>query len=317
MTFYTRLNTAQIAAILAPYGIANIDSYQLLSGGSENSNYQVKTQSGDYVLTVCEQKSQQKSQQLVSLLDYLQANNFASSRAIKTSDGQSISLWENKAVILKEFIEGDILEDFSDSLLTYLGVELAALHSLPAPDYLPKDVSYGMHRFDEVKVYAGESEFYLWLLQTRQYIEKHVTDSLPKSLIHSDIFTNNVIVSKDGQRATIMDFEEASDYYRIFDIGMMLVGCCCTRGQLSLSKAASLLAGYRQHIQLQDSEIKALQAFSAYGAAATAFWRHQNFNYLNPDPQMQDHYLAMRDLADQVMSIPAATFIQSLGLDTA
>ncbi|EPJ49340.1 MAG: hypothetical protein OFPI_25130 [Osedax symbiont Rs2] len=317
MTVYTKLNAAQIAAVLVPYGIADIDSYQLLSGGSENSNYQVKTLSGEYVLTVCEQKSQRKSQELVSLLDYLQANNFASSRAIKTSDGQLISAWENKAVILKEFIEGDILEEFSDPLLIYLGAELAALHTLPAPDYLPKDVSYGMHRFDEVKVYAPDSVFYLWLQKMRQDIEKQIVDDLPKSLIHSDIFTNNIIVSKDGLRATIMDFEEASYYYRVFDIGMMLVGCCCTGGQLSLSKAASLLAGYQQHIQLQDTEVKALQAFSAYGAAATAFWRHQNFNYLNPDVQMQDHYLAMRDLADQVMAIPAVKFIQSLGLEPA
>jgi len=314
MTSYTKLNAAQIAAVLAPYGIADIDDYQLLSGGSENSNYQVKTQSGDYVLTVCEQKSLRKSQELVSLLDYLQANNFASSKALKTSDGQAISLWDNKAVILKVFIEGDILEDFPDPLLRYLGVELAKLHSLTAPDYLPKELSYGMQRFDEVKVYAPDSVFYAWLQQTRHHIQKHVTADLPKALIHSDIFTNNIIVSKDAQCATIMDFEEASYYYRVFDIGMMLVGCCCVDGRLSLGKAASLLEGYRGHIDLQDCEVKALQAFSAYGAAATAFWRHQNFNYLNPDPVMQDHYLAMKDLADQVMAIPAGRFIESLGL---
>ncbi|NRA14885.1 MAG: phosphotransferase [Oceanospirillaceae bacterium] len=316
MTLNSNLNAAQVAAVLAPYGIANIDSFKLLSGGSENSNYQVKTPSGDYVLTVCEQKSLQKSQELVFLLDYLQANNFASSKALKTSDGQSISLWKNKAVILKEFIEGDILDDFADPLLHYLGVEVAKLHSLPAPDYLPRELSYGMQRFDEVKLYAPDSAFYAWLLQTRNYIQGYINADLPKALIHSDIFTNNIIVSENAQRATIMDFEEASYYYRVFDIGMMMVGCCCSAESFSLSKATSLLKGYRATIELKSSEVKALQAFTAYGAAATAFWRHQNFNHLNPDPRMKDHYLAMQQLADQVMAIPAANFIESLGLES-
>jgi len=316
MTFYTQLNTADICALLSHYGIEAIESYRLLSGGSENSNYLIETRSGDYVLTVCEQKSLQKSRELVSLLDYLEANNFPSSRALKTSDGQAISLWKNKAVILKEFIQGDVLYEFPDLLLSYLGAELAKLHTLQAPDYLPRDVSYGIQKFDEVKLYAPDSAFYTWLQQTRQYIEAYINPDLPKALIHSDIFTNNIIVSKNAQRATIMDFEEASFYYRVFDIGMMIIGCCCEGERLSLIKAANLLKGYRKKIALEAVEVKALQAFTAYGAAATAFWRHQNFNYVHPDSEMKDHYLTMKNLADQVMAIPSKSFIESLALDS-
>ena len=37
----------------------------------------------------------------------------------------------------------------------------------------------------------------------------------------------------DARRATIMDFEEASYYYRVFDIGMMFIGICCKEKNLA------------------------------------------------------------------------------------
>jgi len=255
------------------------------------------------------------SKELAAFLDYLDANNFASSKIVITKDGQAITSWNNKPVMIKEFLHGAISDDLSADLLTDLGAELAKLHTLPAPGYLPQTVSYGIERFDEVKVYAAESCFYVWLKETEVYIGKFMSSNLPKSLIHSDIFCDNIIVSKDGKTATIMDFEEVSYYYRIFDIGMMIIGTCRSDGALSLEKAKYLLKGYQQNIKLQNNEVNALQAFTAYGAAAIAFWRHQNFNYVNVDTTMKDHYLTMKNLADDVMRIPHAQFQQSLGIN--
>ena len=315
MSHNKTLTRTTIGDILFPYGIKNIDSYQLLSGGSENTNYLIKTPIQDYVLTIVENKSFEKSKELAAFLDYLDANNFASSKIVLTKDGQAITSWHNKPIMIKEFLHGAISHDLSANLLTDLGAELAKLHTLSAPDYLPQTVSYGIERFDEVKVYAAESCFYAWLKETEVYIEKSMSFNLPKSMIHSDIFCDNIIISKDGKTATIMDFEEVSYYYRIFDIGMMIIGTCRSDGALSLEKAKDLLKGYQQNIKLQSSEVKALQAFTTYGAAAIAFWRHQNFNYVNVDTTMKDHYLTMKNLADDVMGIPHAQFQQQLGIN--
>ncbi len=121
-------------------------------------------------------------------------------------------------------------------------------------------------------------------------------------------FFNNVIVSKDGKHATIMDFEDTCHYYRVFDLGMILIGTCSHGESLSLSKAGHLLKGYQQKIKLLELEKNVLQVFTAYGASATAFWRHQNFNYVHIDATLKDHYLAMKNLADHVMDLPSRRF---------
>lgn len=312
MAQYTVLNDGSLQSILAHYGIEKVVSYKILSGGSENTNYFVKTTDSAFVVTICEQKSLEEVESLALLLEYLDFNNFSTSRLIKTSTGALTIIWNEKPVMVKEFIEGELNEYLSEDLLEYLGSELAKLHQIKAPDYLPKQVNFGLERFNLVKTYAPDSPFYPWLKKTQEYIESHISKDLPKALIHSDIFYNNIIVDVSKKYATIMDFEEACYYYRLFDIGMMIVGTCTEEGAINLKKAAYLLKGYQYETQLLPIEVDALQAFVTYGATATAFWRHQNFNYINVDETMTEHYVAMKNLADLIMSIPTDEFRKCL-----
>jgi homoserine kinase type II len=314
MSNITGLTHKSLVDILSTYGIQTIDSFRLLSGGSANSNYLVKTSNKEYVLTISEQKSLNEASKLASLLEYLEVNNFSTSKIVKTTANEVITLWNAKPVMLKEYLDGDIVDELSLPLLTSLGEQLALLHLLPAPDYLPKTVSFGVEKFDEIQVYAPKSDFFKWLKETQAYIDPFISEDLPHAMIHSDIFSDNIIVSKDGNTATIMDFEEATYYYRVFDLGMMIVGTCCGAAGLSFDKAKSLLTGYQKHITLEDCEVKALQAFTAYGAAATAFWRHQHFNYVNVDEKMKDHYKAMQSIAVNVLKIPNDAYKKKLGI---
>lgn len=308
MAHYTVLNSHDLSFILAQYGVKGLLSSAVLSGGSENTNYLVKGSNWVYVLTVCEQKSKEKASELVKLLEHINNHGLATSKPVRTQAAEPISVWEDKPIILKEFIEGDILEDLPATLLVDLGSDLARLHQIATPEYLPHAVSYGLERFDEVQVYAPHSSFYQWLKKTQQYIEDYINPNLPKSLIHSDIFYNNIIVDSVNRKATIMDYEEACHYFRVFDVGMMIIGTCGQGLEVNLEKAAHIITGYQQQIQLQDREKAALQAFTVYAATATAFWRHQNFNYVQVDPSMKEHHRAIQELADAVRRIPEETF---------
>jgi homoserine kinase type II len=225
-----------------------------------------------------------------------------------------VSLWQGKPVILKHYLDGDIVNDMPTSLLVRLGGDLAHLHQIPPPSYLPTKLSYGVERYDEVAAYAKESDFYRWLKQTQDYIEGFISDELPKALIHSDIFGDNIIISKGGLIATVMDFEEACYFYRVFDLGMMIVGTCRNNDHFDMKRARALLVGYQQKMSLQANEVRALQAFAVYGATATAFWRFHNFNHVNFCPQQKNSYQAMVMLADEIRALSAEQFIKGLAL---
>lgn len=298
--------------IMQVYGIYPVDSYSILSGGSENTNYLITASAQKYVLTLCEQKTTQQAREQVALLDYLAAHNFETSQVLHTSTDEPISHWQRKPVIVKRFLDGNIMPQLPDTMLTEVGRQMGKLHRLDAPNYLPTSISYGRESFQQVQEYMPDSAFGKWLDGIHTYIGGYCSEDLPKSLIHSDIFYSNVIVSTDLKTARIMDFEEAAQYYRVFDLGMAIVGLCENEKKIALQKAHVLLRGYQKHTQLSDIEKGALQAFTIYAAASMAFWRHKNFNYVNPDASMYNHYRHLQVLATHVQSIPKDAFLKIL-----
>ena len=193
-----------------------------------------------------------------------------------------------------------------------IGIQLGRLHQIKSPDYLPTALNYGIEHFGQVAIYAENSTFHIWLKKIKTQIIPYLSASLPRALIHSDVFYNNVIIEEDKSKVTIMDFEEATHYYRIFDIGMAIVGLCSENEEINLKKVAALLKGYAQEIELREQEQSALQTFTVYAAAAMSFWRHKNFNYINPSPGMEDHYLELKSIADFVNALPPHSFQQMM-----
>lgn len=309
---YTILDINSINAFTASYDIGEILFFKVLSGGSENTNYLISTSEEQYVLTICEQKSLSEALHLTQLLEYLAVHDFSTSKIIRNRKNEPVSIYKTKPVILKTFLKGDILKDLSNHLLELIGKQMGKLHHISAPDYLPTQLNYGLEHFEEVADYAPHSDFYFWLQKIKKQIAPYLTKAIPQGLIHSDIFYSNVIISEDKQQVTVMDFEEATHYYRIFDIGMAIVGLCKADEKIQSHKTESLLKGYLQEIELTAMEQEALQSFTVYAAAAMGFWRHKNFNYTNPTPAMKNHYLELKNIADSVNALPVNHFKQRL-----
>ncbi len=306
---HIQISKADIEAIGLLYGILNIESIQPLSGGLENTNYLIHTKKQPYVLCLFEQKSYASVQGLAKLLEYLKTQQYSTTEVIATSAGESILTWQDKPIMMKSYIPGKPIQDLSPKLLTMLGKQLGRLHCIEPPSYLPHAPSYGQHTFDLVSHYAAGSRFSQWLRNIQDYLSPYLDLELPQSLIHSDLFWDNVIVSDQEDALTIMDFEEAARYYRIFDLGMTIIGTCAEGQIINLIKAKHLIAGYQENISLLDLEKKSLKAFTIYAGTSMTFWRHQNFNHTKPNPELADHYLGLQVLVDDLMGQPDDCFM--------
>lgn len=298
MTQYTRLDAKEITTIAAQFDLHNISSFEILSGGSENTNYLIKSESGKFILCICERKTEKQAKKLADLLKHLEVNNFKTSKVIYSKKNESVIMWKGKPIMIRTFLKGKIEKNLSPNLLNLIGTELAKLHKIPAPEYLPNQLNYGKEQFVNVKKYATGSEFDFWLEKVVDYMQPYFKLNLPKSFIHSDVFWDNVIISDDESTATIMDFEESANYYRVFDIGMTIIGICGEGKIINLEKAKHLLEGYQSEIELSADEINSLKAFTIYAGASMTFWRHQNFNYIKPNPEKFNHYLGLKVLVD-------------------
>ncbi len=308
MAEYTSLHINDINDIISHYDLGEVSAFKVLSGGWENTNYQITVKEVHYVLTLCEQKTLTETTELSKLLTYLDRHNFYTSKVLPNLENNPVTLFNGKPVLLKTFIDGKIMDPLPDHLLTLIGIQLGKLHKIRAPKYLPTSLGYGKEHFEEVKQYDPDSPFHSWLKEISDYLQPYLKLDPPKTLIHSDLFASNVIISDSKDKAVIMDFEEAAYYYRIFDLGMTFVGLCREADALNLDCAHSFMKGYQKEVQLTSIEKEALQAFTVYAAAAMSFWRHKNFNYTNPIASLKNHYKELQSVANYTKNLPANLF---------
>jgi homoserine kinase type II len=306
MALYTELNQNQINEITAVFNIGSVAQSRALEGGYQNSNYRIDADDKTYVLTLCEDKTRVETSTLASLLVHLEASGFKSSRVIATSSGDTLSAYQGKPVLLKEFLHGEIIEDLSEQMLLEIGASMAALHTVPVPEYMQNRFSYGMEMLTVPDAFA-DHPFAGWVADAKKYIGENISDDLRKGLVHGDIFFSNVVITQDAG-PVIMDFEEAGHYYLIFDLGMAITGLCCETGKLNRSKVKALVSGYQSINPLSPIEVTKLKPFAAYAASVTACWRFKQFHALQPDETQQDRYLEMKQIADELRAIPDAEF---------
>lgn len=311
MASLTIINPAEIERILGNYDLGRLLSSEPMAGGLANSSMKIKTETGTYVLSVCDEKEMDEITLLCSVLAYLEQHDFPTTRVVAANDGSHCLDFKGKPLYLKHYIVGEVVTILSAPQLFEIGAALARLHEIPPFPGLPERFAYGIECFDELAEYTSVAPYYRWLSNCAARVEQAQGEPLPRGFVHGDLFFDNMVFS-DGRLAALLDFEEACHYYRIFDLGMTAVGCCSPGGSFSLPLTAALVDGYESVRKLEAAERGALQLHIEYGAAATSFWRYRHYNHRNPDPQMKDHYLAMVDIARQVESIEGELFSESV-----
>jgi homoserine kinase type II len=309
---YSQLDRSAVEGLAGRFGIYHITAFSVMDGGNENTNYCLETNSGKYVLTLCDQKSLKHTTNLASLLVYLTDHGIRTSRVVVPPKGPIVILHDQKPVMLKRYVDGNITANLTGNLLVQLGQEMARLHEIPAPSYLPKSFPYGRSYFPEVIDSNLDHPYIDWLSEKNSYLQKRIPQNLPMTFIHGDVFFDNLIVQGD-QLMAIIDFEEACHYYRSFDLGMVIVGTCRDRQGISLEKAGQFIRGYQKETTVQSVERDTLKAFAVYAAVATSFWRFRHYHLRRPEPQLYDQHVEMQTLADTISEYPESSFTELFG----
>ena len=310
MSLYPELDFSQIASLASHFNVGMKPEYQLLTGGSANSNYLIHDDEDEYVLTIYENKSFEDVRTLTRLLDYLQEHGFETSKCFPDKAGKNVLHHHGKPVTLRSYITGKVPEQLDVKQANSLGEQLASLHQIPDPGFLPRDHDYGVESFSILAIEVPGHEFLDWIADMSEYIRSNIPGSLPRALIHGDIFCDNLVLQ--GDKVAIMDFEEACYYYRVFDLGMTILGTCFDGSEPDESLIKALLKAYNSQINLEQEERNAILPATIYAATATAYWRFRQFNILTPNVDKQDDYLKMQKIAENLRAADPGSWAEYL-----
>jgi len=319
MATYTKLNKQEIQSLADNYNLKIVE-FSSLDGGNGNSSYILKTQQASYVLTVCDDKEFDEVFKMGKLLLLLEAHKVPCNRLISPVNSEILTTFTNadgvKPVILKDYIDGQVVEQLDENKLLQVGRQVARLNKILSPDYLPTNHPYGRHLFPRVVGLNIDAEYESWLAEEIDYLEQHIATNLPRGLIHGDLFYDNLLFDSlsgmPGGFKAIIDFEEACHYHLIFELGMGILGTCVNDITVDLNKARALVAGYQKVRPLAQIEKESLQLFVRYAAVATSYWRFNKYNIKDPIEDRADHHWQMVQIAREVSEISITQFFDAI-----
>ena len=254
------------------------------------------------------------------LLLFLEAHNVPCNRLISPVKSKIITTFATadrvKPVMLKDYIEGQVIEELDETMLSQVGRQAARLNQIPPPDYLSTNHPYGRQFFSRVMGLNIDAKYECWMAKEIDYLEQNIAKNLPRGLIHGDLFYDNLLFnplsSMPGGFKAIIDFEEACHYYLIFELGMGILGTCVNDITVDLDKARALVSGYEEVRPLTKIEKESLQLFVRYAAVATSYWRFNKYNIEEPNKDRASHHLQMMQIAKAVGEISKTHFFDAI-----
>ena len=298
-----KLERPEIATILAKYFSDKDFDFSRIDSGSSNSTYRVDLNGQAYVLSIFESNNSEHVAELTSILKQLEECGIKSSRVVPTLDGRLHSTFNDKPILLKEFIAGEELTHatVTVSVASDIGRELARLHGSGEFETRRDTQHYGYEVFEGIAAELPGGNFKNWYLDEYNRLFADFPSNLPMGFVHSDVFPGNVII-ENGQFKCLLDFEYLSYYPLVFDLACGIVGLTWQNGSLKANLSRSLISGYEAERQLAKEEYEALPYFCRYIALFFAGWRYRQFNIIFPNPERAQDYLEMKDVFEAFTS---------------
>lgn len=283
MSVYTAVDSGQLENLLQQYTLGTLQDFHGIEAGIENTNYFVSTSTGKYVLTIFEHVSDADLQFDLQLMEHLAKADIPCPLPLHRQDGALLSIVENKPAALVSKLTGASPKQISIQHCSEIGYWLACLHvagqDFPLSRKTPRDLAWAETTLIDLQTRIPKPQYEL--LAAELHFQNTVPrQALPQGIIHSDLFSDNVLFSGD-KLTGLLDLYDASTDALLYDIAVTANAWCSLEdGRFDQNRLQALLQAYQQIRPITADELAAWPAMTR--AAALRFWlsrlHHREFH---------------------------------------
>lgn len=263
MSVFTPLQRHELEAFLAPYGRGRLLGFEGIAAGTENSNFFVSLEHGEYVLTLVERGPRDGLGFAVALLDVLHDAGLPVPYALRTADGTALGELAGLPALLQPRLPGRHVGAPNPQHCRAVGELLARLHLATRAAIIEQPSDRGLDwMLAEGPLQALPLDDAARAL-LRGALEEIVRlrprlEQLPQANLHGDLFRDNVLF--DGNHLSgVIDFHNACSGAMLYDLAIAANDWCVEPcGEFDLARLQALLAGYA--------------ALRPFGAAEAELW---------------------------------------------
>jgi homoserine kinase type II len=271
MSVFTELSRDDIESLLGAYTLGHYAGHQGISAGTENTNYFVDTDLGQFVLTVFEKHQPDELPFFLALGEHLHDSRCAVPQPFRTADGEFMVQVHGKPGVIFERVHGKHHQASPVHAAT-LAAALGKIHQSTGLFSGKRLHSHGVEwiRSQQASLKNQSSDDDVTLLAAAMARIDNIDRSLPLGVIHADLFHDNALFEGTELTGIIDWYFAGMDLYAL-DIAICLIDWCLDDGGLiDPAQARAFIQAYDRVRPLKSQERNAIPDLTIQ--AATRFW---------------------------------------------
>ena len=289
MAVYTDVGDADLESFLAAYDLGTLLSFKGIAEGVENSNFLLRTESGNFILTLYEKRVAEADLPFfLGLMEHLAGRGIRCPLPIKGRDGKALRKVAGRPAAIISFLEGIGVRRPKTDQCGAVGQALAEMHlagqsfSLHRSNALSRDgwrPLFEMSRTRADTVEPGLAEF---IAKELAYLEGTWPTGLPEGVIHADLFPDNVFFLR-GKLSGLIDFYFACNDLLAYDLAVCLNAWCFEPDNaFNVTKGRAMIQAYEGIRKLERAEREKLPILAR--GAALRFLLTRLYDWLEVPP---------------------------------
>jgi homoserine kinase type II len=319
----TALPLADAQRLSREFGL-EVAAIEPLSAGSVNSNFALTTHDGRrFFARLYEEQGRAGALAELALVGELARAGVPVVQCLSRRDGAGVGDFEGKAFAVFPWLDGEILcqARVTAAACQTLGAALARMHLTSAAVEHPGE---GRFRIEDLRLRLarveseGHREYFADVARIRERLAHYEVarrrQAAPRGVIHSDLFRDNVLWTKQGELLALLDFESACDGAFAYDV-MTTICAWCFGTRFESELAHGFLRGYHAVRPIEGDEVAALKVEGAVACLRFATTRITDFSLRAPPgkPPIRDYRRFLSRLEQIEAGALDACFARALG----
>ena len=293
MSVYTHLSAQDIGELLAQYDIGELDSYEGIEGGVENTNYFLDVSRNGiqkrFVLTLFEYLPESTLPFFIGFTDELNAGGVSVPNPVRDCNGGALHHIKGKPALIVPCFEGRHPAELTTDLCRQIGETLARIHLIGQKSSLRQENQRGVSWLNEQQQRLQsllKPEDAKYMAEQWQSITQELEQAanLPKGLIHGDLFHDNVLF-EDNRITGVIDFYNACHDWLLYDLAVTTNDWCLnTDLTLDSARCDALLSAYASVRSFTEEEKQLWPLMLRL--ASFRFWISRIITFLHPEAEV-------------------------------
>ena len=289
MAVYTKLSKNQLEIFFSKYNLGKLVNYKGIEEGIENTNYFIKTEKGEYILTLYEKRVEEEDLPFfIGLMKNLFDQKFPTPEPVINKNGNYISEINGKKAAVVSFLKGSAKKVLNPNDCFEVGLYTGKLHIITKNLSGKRENKLSINSWENIyskvkndcaKIHPNLTKI---IEKNLELIKNKWPKDLPSGIIHADLFPDNIFFH-NGKLTGIIDYYFSCNDFYAFEIAICLNALCFEGKNENLSfnvtKAKKFIDGYSSIRKLNDIEKNYLKVLCQ--GAALRFLLTRVFDYLN------------------------------------